>query len=39
MELVLKRFLEKNIPPKIPDFSEKVGDLSGVKGQLRLLNA
>jgi hypothetical protein len=30
--LGLRRFLEKNIPPKIPDFSEKVGDLSGVSG-------
>jgi hypothetical protein len=27
----LRRFLAKNIPPKIPDFSKKVGDLSGVQ--------
>jgi hypothetical protein len=28
----LGRFLAKNIPPQIPDFSKKVGDLSGVSG-------
>jgi hypothetical protein len=35
-DLSLRRFLEKNIPPKIPDFSEKVGDLPEVSGQILL---
>jgi hypothetical protein len=28
----LRRFLEKNMSPQIPDFFRNVGDLSGVSG-------